>query len=234
MNGGAMRVPLVAALALAAGLLVAGAIVAFLVRGRSAERAAAGPGPASPITVQSSASPLSSPTAPLPVLRDVPDFHLTAASGEQVGRGDLIGQPWVAGFIFTSCAGACPLMMAQMVQLHDALPSDRRVGFVAITVDPEHDTEGVLRDYAAKFGATGGRWRFLRGSASETYALARDGFQLAAGPSPDPSQGDGPFFHSDRLVLVDARGTVRGYYRGTEPEELDRLRRDLNRLAAGA
>jgi len=225
------RSALVPMAALSAALAVAGVFLVLRPSGRST---ASAPDERPAITLQSAATPLAAPTGPLPVLRGIPEFHLTAASGEAIGRGDLIGQPWVAGFIFTTCAGACPLMMAQMVQLHDTLPPGARVRFLAITVDPEHDTEGALRDYAVKFGATGERWRFLRGSAEETYALARDGFQLAAGPSPDPAQGDGPFFHSDRLVLVDAQGNVRGYYRGTEPEEIERLRHDLNRLAAGA
>jgi protein SCO1/2 len=237
---GAVRLRLVATLTVAAVMLAAGALVALILPGRATPPGSPG-SPGSPaseakpaITVQSAASPLFSPTAPLPILRGVPEFHLTSASGAEIGRGDLLGQPWVAGFIFTTCAGECPLMMAEMVRLHDGFPPDRQVRFVAITVDPAHDTEAVLREYAARFGATGERWRFLRGSAKETYALARDGFQLAAGPGADPAQGDGPFFHSDRLVLVDAQGNVRGYYRGTESQDVDRLRHDLNRLAAGA
>jgi cytochrome oxidase Cu insertion factor (SCO1/SenC/PrrC family) len=217
--------------ALAAALCAVGVYLALRQPGRSTTPA---PDEKPAITVQSSATPLVAPTGPLPVLRAIPEFHLSAASGEEIGREELLGRPWVAGFIFTTCAGACPLMMAEMVRLHDSLPADRPVRMVAITVDPAHDTAEVLRDYAVKFGATGERWRFLRGSASETYALAQQGFQLAAGPSADPSQGDGPFFHSDRLVLVDAQGNVRGYYRGTEAPEIDRLRHDLNRLAAGA
>jgi protein SCO1/2 len=217
--------------ALSAALVAAGLYLA-LQRPGGAPAARAADAPA--ITVESAATPLAAPTGPLPVLRAIPAFHLSAASGEEVGREELLGQPWVAGFIFTTCAGACPLMMAELVRLHDALPADRQVRIVAITVDPEHDTAEVLRDYALKFGATGARWRFLRGTASGTYALAQQGFQLGAGPSADPAPGDGPFFHSDRLVLVDAQGNVRGYYRGTETADVDRLRHDLNRLAAGA
>jgi len=36
--------------------------------------------------------------------------------------------------------------------------------------------------------------------------------------------------HSDRFVLVDAQGRIRGYYRGTDPEEITRLLRDLAAL----
>jgi len=168
----------------------------------------------------------------LPILGEVPDFSLVASDGTPVTAEDLDGAPWVAGFIFTTCAGVCPLMSGQMEQLQAELPDDSSVRLVSITVDPAHDTPEALQAYAERFHARPERWQFVTGEPREIYALARDGFKLGAGELPDydPAMDDGPFFHSSRLALVDAQRRIRGYYEGTESAEVSRLQQDLTHL----
>lgn len=219
-----------AAAAVAALFVVLGAFYALYsdrpARGPAAEGEAAG----EPIAVAPGSTPLASPTGPLPVLQEVPEFALTAADGRRIGRADLLGRPWVVDFIFTSCAGACPILSGELARVQKGLPPDLPARLVSITVDPAHDTPEALQAYAARFGADPERWLFLTGTPDAIYSLARDGFMLAAGPSPDPSQADGPFFHSNRLVLVDSTGRVRGYYDGLDSKDVDRLARDLKRV----
>ena len=173
-----------------------------------------------------------SPSGDLPVLGQVPDFSLVDSRGSDVALADLEGAPWVAGFIFTSCAGICPRMSTEMARVQELLPPDSPVKLVSITVDPGHDTPEVLQGYAARFGARPERWMFLTGEPGEIYRLAGEGFLLAAGELPefDPQEDDGPFFHSSRLCLVDAEGRVRGYYEGTDATQVDRLLQDLASL----
>jgi protein SCO1/2 len=168
----------------------------------------------------------------LPVLGEIPDFSLVSSDGTAVTAGDLEGTPWVAGFIFTSCAGVCPLMSAQMARLQEDLPEDSSVRLLSITVDPARDTPEVLRAYAERFNARPERWQFVTGEPRQIYALAKDGFHLGAGELPDydPDRDDGPFFHSSRLVLVDAQRRIRGYYEGAESAQVDRLKKDLAHL----
>jgi protein SCO1/2 len=45
---------------------------------------------------------------------------------------------------------------------------------------------------------------------------------------------DDPFLHSERFVLVDGRGRIRGYYHGTDPEGVKALLADFRRLRAEA
>src|SRR4051812_21956068 len=44
----------------------------------------------------------------LPVLAELPQFSLVAEDGKAFGKGDLLGRVWIADFVFTSCADACP------------------------------------------------------------------------------------------------------------------------------
>lgn len=174
----------------------------------------------------------------LPVIATVPDFSLRSSTGRTVSRADLIGDLWVADFIFTSCAGVCPVLSARMAEVQNEL-GERGVGarLVSITVDPARDSAEALRAYAERYGADPDVWWFLTGERDALYELIGKGFLLSvAERSPeDAPTGDGHdlITHSDRFVLVDREGRIRGYYHGTERESVDALIDDLETLAAG-
>lgn len=161
-------------------------------------------------------------------LEPLPDFRMTAvtAKGEApLGRDDLLGRPWVASFIYTRCAGPCPLITAEMAHLQAALPEGIRL--VTFTVDPEQDDPETLRRYARRFGAKGDRWVFLRGEKGPLYKLMYEGFRLPLVEDPGAPEGY-RVTHSTRFVLVDAKGVVRGTY--DRPDGLKALRRDAAAL----
>jgi protein SCO1 len=163
----------------------------------------------------------------------VPPFAFTERSGAEFRSESLAGRPWVASFIFTRCAGTCPMMARAMAGLQESLPPD--FAFVSFTVDPGHDTPQKLSSYAEAFGAEEGRWFFLTGEKEKIYDLARRGFFMPAGETPEAAEGEEripteDFIHSTRFVLVDARGRLRGFYDGTEEEDVARLADDARRL----
>jgi len=156
----------------------------------------------------------------------VPDFALTERSGETVTRGDLAGSFWIADFIFTRCDGMCPLLSQKMAALDEIL--DSGVKLVSFSVDPSYDTPEVLDRYAARVTGAGdpGRWLFLTGPSAELYSLIGEGFHLAVA-----EEGEGLIAHSDRFVLVDPDGHIRGYYHGLDEETVDLIASDLERLS---
>jgi protein SCO1/2 len=160
---------------------------------------------------------------PLPILGEVPDFAFTERSGKPAGRKDLLGRIWVADFIFTSCAGTCPVMSMHMAAVQGGLREVPGATCVSFSVDPERDTLDALKAYADRFSAQPDRWWFLRGPQAEVVTLQHEGFKM--GHSTDP------FIHSERFALVDARGRIRGWYHGTEAEPVARLVADARRLA---
>jgi cytochrome oxidase Cu insertion factor (SCO1/SenC/PrrC family) len=170
---------------------------------------------------------------PPPVLGTLPEFSLTDQDGNRLGLKDLLGKAWVASFIFTRCQATCPAQVNNLALLQKDLrgsPLGDQTRLVCLTVDPDHDTPGVLREYAAQHGAARGIWFFLTGPADDLLALSRQGFKLPAarpGRADDPAAGP---VHSAQLVLVDPWGQVRGYYDGTSAAALDGLRRDLARV----
>jgi len=166
---------------------------------------------------------------PLPVIAEIPDFALTEASGRSVSRADLLGTPWIADLIFTSCGGICPTMTREMKTLQTQTADLAELRLVSISVDPATDTPVRLTEYAARFGADRSRWLFLTGDNAAIRKLAQEGLLLPVADG-NPERGDDAVLHSPRFVLVDAQGRVRGSYDTRDPEAMLRLRGDLRRL----
>ncbi|MCX7915974.1 MAG: SCO family protein [Verrucomicrobiae bacterium] len=163
-------------------------------------------------------------------LGSVPDFRLVESSGAERARADLVGKVWIASFIFTRCAEECPAMMRAEVKLQRNLPVREDLILVSFSVDPDYDTPERLRAYAEMFGADRSRWWFFTGDKKSIYRLAIEGFRLSTMEA-DP-ENEMPILHSSKLVLVDRRGTIRGYYDSMDEMELRQLVRDARRLLA--
>ena len=160
----------------------------------------------------------------LPVLTDVPQFDLIDQDSKPVNLSSLAGKPWIADFVFTHCAGPCPMMTAKMAALRKELPADVR--FVSFSVDPEHDSPAVLKEYAAKFEGDEPRWRFVTGNKDTIYKVAAGMLVTAI-----PATADAPIIHDERFILVDGEGRMRGVYHSKDDEAMAALKRDAAALA---
>ncbi|MEO6940907.1 MAG: SCO family protein [Candidatus Kapaibacterium sp.] len=170
-------------------------------------------------------------TKPTQVLTDygvVPDFSLIRQDKTPFTLSDLKGHIWVADFIFTHCAGTCPMMTSKMASLQKSMMKTGDVRLISFSVDPTRDTPEVLEKYAKNFGADTKTWFFLTGPVSSIFTLAKNGFHLPV----DSVGGDqtSPIVHSERFVLVDAKGHIRGYYDGTSEEVQPKLLMDMGDL----
>lgn len=160
----------------------------------------------------------------LPILGKVPEFSLYAEDSTAFTAKEMRGHVTIADFIFTSCAGPCPLMSAQMQQLQHSTSEHPDVRLVSFSVDPETDTPEVLRDYGRRFGAIKGKWTFLTGSKSAIYDITRNGFHLAVEADSEA------IAHSTKFVLIDKESTIRGYYDSEDSESMTRLIEDIKSL----
>jgi cytochrome oxidase Cu insertion factor (SCO1/SenC/PrrC family) len=164
-------------------------------------------------------------------LYPVRDFTLTERSGKTVRRDDLRGKVWVAAFVFTRCAGPCRQISGAMARLQHDFADEADVRLVSLTVDPAYDTPQVLRDYASQFQADSEKWLFLTGKPDQVYDLIGHGFYLTAKPNEGADRTPGnEVMHDTRLAVVDQKGEIRGYFDGTNPEDISRLERKVRAL----
>jgi len=164
--------------------------------------------------------------ADLPILAQVPEFQFTSQAGTPVSKQDLLGNVWIADFIFTRCPNPCPLMSERMMELQKAIQrKGGTVKLVTVTVDPEHDTPEVLAAYAAKYQADPAIWSFLTGEPDKVEAFVTKGMlqPLATEPSGVPS-------HSQRFLVIDANGALRSFHDLNDPELMPKLLMDIGKL----
>ena len=118
-----------------------------------------------------------------------------------------------------------PLLTAKMAEIQRRLGSDfgARVRFLSITVDPEVNTPGVLRNYAKAHGAKPDGWKFLTGTEAEIRDVVRRYGSYAS------KTANGAVDHLFLTSLIDRAGILRVQYLGVRFDP-DELQRDLQRL----
>ena len=159
------------------------------------------------------------------IFHQIPDFSLLSQQGKAFTGADLEGSIYIANFFSTNCPSNCQKIASQLVRVQEAFETKPEVKIVSITADPENDAAETLQQFAAKYGAREDKWHFLKGNRQDVVRLAKEGYFL-----PVPDEGQQSFTYSDKLVLVDKEGKIRGIYEGTDLAEIDRLITEINVL----
>ncbi|MFN6943379.1 MAG: SCO family protein [Cytophagaceae bacterium] len=157
----------------------------------------------------------------------IPDFILPSHTGDSLSLNDVKGKVFIADFFFTRCPGICPQMTTELTRVQEAFRENAEISIVSFSVDPVYDNIEVLKNYAEEYGAIAGKWHFVTGEKEDVYNLAQKGFFVSAMEDEGHIE---EFIHSEKLILVDKEGRIRGYYNGTEREDVDRLITEINIL----
>ena len=161
------------------------------------------------------------------IFRRIPDFTLTTQEGETFKKSEeLKDDIYVVDFFFATCPGICKKMSSQLTRVQEAYRDNPNIKLVSITVNPEHDSAAVLKNYAEQYSANPEKWYFLTGPREKIYSLASEAFFLPVQQVP----GQQEFIHSEKFMLVDKEQRVRGIYDGTDYEDVDRLVIEINVL----
>lgn len=160
------------------------------------------------------------------VYKSIPDFTFVNQDSQLVTPATFEGKAYVADFFFTSCPTICPIMAQNMLELYEAYADEPRLAFLSHTIDPARDTVAKLKHYATNLGVDDQRWHFVTGPKDSLYAIADEYFNVVV---EDPTLPDG-FDHSGRFVLIDPRGYIRSYCNGTQPNEVEAFKKDIENL----
>ena len=156
----------------------------------------------------------------------ISNFSLTNQNGQIVTQDTYKDKIYVADFFFTTCQTICPIMTSNMVELQDKLANNSDVLLLSHTVMPEIDTVAQLKKYAGQKKVNAAQWNLVTGSKQEIYNLARKQY-LVAKENPDDPLG---LVHTENFVLIDTQKRIRGFYDGTQTQEMDRILHDIKVL----
>jgi protein SCO1/2 len=159
----------------------------------------------------------------------VGDFSLLDQNGNAFTAGDVAGRVYVASFIYTRCSSICPTLVGNLRRVDRTL-NDGRFRIVSFSVTPDLDPPRVLKAFGDERQIDRSRWILATGDKSEVFRLAREKYfasdEVLARTLADPDA----FLHTEKLVLVDATGRLRGVYDGTLAAEVDHLIDDARGL----
>ncbi|WP_080056379.1 SCO family protein [Spirosoma aerolatum] len=157
----------------------------------------------------------------------IPAFSFTNQYGKTVTQQDFDGKIYVTDFFFTTCPTICPIMKRNMLNVYKAYKDSPDVRILSHTIDPDHDTPAVLKEYAQELGITGAMWQFVTGDREKIYDIGENHYLVTAGKDP---KAPGGYIHSGAFVLIDREKHIRGMYDGTTLEGTQKLIRDINVL----
>ena len=160
----------------------------------------------------------------------ISEFELINQNGKIITEKDFEGKIYVADFFFTRCQTICPIMAVNMKDLQDEFKNDPDLKFLSHSVTPVMDSVPVLRAYADKNEAIDGKWEITTGDKKHIYELARKSYFAVLD---EGDGGDQDFIHTEQFILVDRNGRIRGFYDGTEKEEMNRIIDDISILKQG-
>ena len=100
--------------------------------------------------------------------------------------------------------------------------TDKDLKFISISVDPRKDTLEIINSYARKYSADLNRWYFLRGSIETIKKLVLEQFHF-------PNE-ELPNLHSNKFILIDKEGYIRGHYDSHDVEDVEQLTQDVEKL----
>jgi protein SCO1/2 len=154
----------------------------------------------------------------------IADFELTNQNGEKITNKNYKDKIYVADFFFTRCQTICIAMAYNMSELQNLYKKDTEIMFLSHSVTPEIDSVTVLKEYADRKGVIDGKWNITTGAKTHIYELARKSYFAVL----DEGNGDeNDFIHTEQFVLVDKEKRIRGYYDGTEKEDMEKLKKDI-------
>ena len=148
-------------------------------------------------------------------------FELTDQEGNQFDSASLKGKVWMGSVFFANCPGPC---FRENQAIADILREIDDPNFVAVslTCDPENDTPAALEHYADRFEADPQRWKFLTGDMNVIKRVGTKTFFLPVEIG----------VHSERGVVFDRQGRLRGSYHLLQEDRVERLKKLIRDVLA--
>ena len=137
----------------------------------------------------------------------VSQLSLESLQGASVDESALTGQATIVYFLPNDCTNTCLLVLEELAKLQKVFEDQPNVRILAIG---DQANQAALQSLSQRFRAQPETWQFLTGSTPNIkwcqFALPLNNIPIV-----------------ETLILVDSDRSIRGYYAGAEPDEIDRL-----------
>lgn len=158
--------------------------------------------------------------------RPAPAITLTDQHGKRVDLAKLKGRPVLVAFLYTHCTDLCPIVAGKLHTAYAHLKKSERPLFLAVSVDPSHDTPASAAAFNKRH-RTAGEIDWLLGSQAELEKVWK-----AWGVKPEHNANDPEEIeHNAEIFAIDPQGRIRALYPPSfKPEKLAEGTRALAQL----
>jgi protein SCO1/2 len=158
--------------------------------------------------------------------KDAPPIELTDQYGKKVDLAKLKGNSVLVAFLYTHCTDLCPIVAGKVHTAYAQIPRSQRPLFLAVSVDPAHDTPASAAAFNKRH-RTAGEIDWLLGSQAELEKVWK-----AWGVKPEHNANDPEEIeHNAEIFAIDPQGQIRALYPPNfKPEKLAAGTRTLARL----
>ena len=113
-----------------------------------------------------------------------------------------------------------------MLEIQEQLKNDKEILLLSHTVTPEIDSVQQLKKYALENRIDDDKWNLVTGEKKQIYDLARKSYLAVE----DSEFGNFDMIHTENFMLIDKKRQIRGFYDGTDKNEIIRLLSDIEIL----
>ncbi|MDG2147510.1 MAG: SCO family protein [Flavobacteriaceae bacterium] len=152
----------------------------------------------------------------------ISSFSLKNQNGETVTEKNYENKIYVADFFFTTCPGICIDMTRNMLKIQKKTLDNPNIMLLSFSVTPKIDSVAQLKKYALEKGIKDSKWNLLTGDKKQIYRLARESYFVVK-----EGQGINSMIHTENFVLIDPDKRIRGFYDGTNDQEIEELMDDI-------
>ncbi len=162
------------------------------------------------------------------------DLEAVNRDGSRVRLSGMKGNVFVASYLFTTCPMGCSGIAVKLSEIHETFSDDPRFKLVSFSVDPTGDTPEMTDEFLNRLNVGIDDWWYLTGEEEAIRQYMLEFFQLH--PTKKVDDPAIKFVHDMRVVLVDGKANIRGYYQLLHPQEefatanYQRLKADIQYL----
>ena len=147
----------------------------------------------------------------------IADFSLINQNGETITQDTYKDKIYIADFFFTTCPTICPIMTDHMYQIQKEILNDDDVMLLSHSVTPKIDSVAQLKKYAKEKGVIDRKWNLVTGDKKQIYKLARKSYFAV---KTDGNGDEYDMIHTENFLLIDKKRRIRGFYDGTNPDDI--------------
>jgi protein SCO1/2 len=145
----------------------------------------------------------------------IPTWSFLNQNGNIKSSKDFKNKVRLVDFFFTSCPTICPKMTVNMKKIQQLINTGclNNIELLSFTVDPSRDSVEKLKEYCNTYNVDSKNWSMLTGDQNSIYDVGVNGFLV---PNQEDALAPGGFLHSEKMILIDKKNRIRGYYDGTD------------------